>query len=211
MNKTAIVIPTYNEAENLPILINALQGLDIGNLQILVVDDNSPDGTGDIAEGLKAIDPNSRPTPGSGCGNSIGDVSNKFFFVECKQKHTKENIIIDFKEEWLSLTSRMSLQSKKIPVIVTENKYGDRFVTMSAEDFFNEVNLRKSLSVNLIQCRALVICWICSSAVVTDSSLSTSEDVLPSSVSRFPIESRFLNIGKVRFGMVSPPVFNRYI
>ena len=50
-----------------------------------------------IAEGLKAIDPNARPTRGSGCGVEVGDVSNKFFYVEAKQKHTKENIIIDFK------------------------------------------------------------------------------------------------------------------
>lgn len=50
--KTTIVLPTYNEAENLPLMVAALLGLDIPNLHILVVDDNSPDGTGDIAEAL---------------------------------------------------------------------------------------------------------------------------------------------------------------
>ena len=46
--KTSIVIPTYNEAENLPALLEALrrQGPE---LHILIVDDNSPDGTADIA------------------------------------------------------------------------------------------------------------------------------------------------------------------
>jgi dolichol-phosphate mannosyltransferase len=53
MIKTAIVVPTYNEAENLPILIESLFGLGISDLHILIVDDNSPDGTGDIAEELK--------------------------------------------------------------------------------------------------------------------------------------------------------------
>lgn len=44
-----VVIPTYNEAENLPILANALFALPL-KISILVVDDNSPDGTGQLAE-----------------------------------------------------------------------------------------------------------------------------------------------------------------
>jgi len=50
--KITIVIPTYNEAENLPKLISALFELQMPNLNVLVVDDNSPDGTGQIAEDL---------------------------------------------------------------------------------------------------------------------------------------------------------------
>jgi dolichol-phosphate mannosyltransferase len=46
-----VVIPTYNEAENLPKLVSVLFSLPL-DLSVLVVDDNSPDGTGDIAEGL---------------------------------------------------------------------------------------------------------------------------------------------------------------
>ena len=42
---TSIVIPTYNEKENLPLIINSLFDLKIPDLNILVVDDNSPDGT----------------------------------------------------------------------------------------------------------------------------------------------------------------------
>ncbi len=48
-----VVIPTYNEAENLPRLVSALFALPL-DLSVLVVDDNSPDGTGEIAEALKA-------------------------------------------------------------------------------------------------------------------------------------------------------------
>jgi len=47
-----VVIPTYNEADNLPEIAAALFGLDIPGLNILVVDDNSPDGTGQVAEEL---------------------------------------------------------------------------------------------------------------------------------------------------------------
>jgi dolichol-phosphate mannosyltransferase len=47
-----VVIPTYNEAENLPKLVSALFELPIRDLCLLVVDDNSPDGTGQLAECL---------------------------------------------------------------------------------------------------------------------------------------------------------------
>lgn len=50
MPKLTIVLPTYNEAENLPLMIDALFALPIDNLHLLVVDDGSPDGTGQLAE-----------------------------------------------------------------------------------------------------------------------------------------------------------------
>jgi len=45
-----VVLPTYNEKDNLPNMIEALFALNLPNFHILIVDDNSPDGTGDIAE-----------------------------------------------------------------------------------------------------------------------------------------------------------------
>lgn len=50
--KLTTVIPTYNEAENLPKLVSALFALPLPDLHLLVVDDNSPDGTGALAENL---------------------------------------------------------------------------------------------------------------------------------------------------------------
>jgi dolichol-phosphate mannosyltransferase len=47
-----VVIPTYNEAENLPLILKALFNLGIEGLRVLVIDDNSPDGTGQIATQL---------------------------------------------------------------------------------------------------------------------------------------------------------------
>jgi len=52
MSTTTIVVPTYNEAENLPIVVERLFKLDIPSLKLLIVDDNSPDGTGNIADSL---------------------------------------------------------------------------------------------------------------------------------------------------------------
>ena len=50
--KITVVVPTYNEAENLPKIVSALFALPLPELTLLVVDDNSPDGTGQIAEDL---------------------------------------------------------------------------------------------------------------------------------------------------------------
>ena len=52
----AVVIPTYNEAENLPKLVSALFSLPL-TISILVVDDNSPDGTGQVADQLVSAHP----------------------------------------------------------------------------------------------------------------------------------------------------------
>jgi dolichol-phosphate mannosyltransferase len=49
--RSLIVVPTYNEAENIEPLVSAIMALDAG-FEILVVDDNSPDGTGEIADCL---------------------------------------------------------------------------------------------------------------------------------------------------------------
>jgi dolichol-phosphate mannosyltransferase len=57
MRPLTIVIPTYNEVENLPALAAQLWALPVDELKILVVDDASPDGTGDVADGLRAHHP----------------------------------------------------------------------------------------------------------------------------------------------------------
>ena len=51
----AVILPTYNESENIELLTRAI--LDLGRVNhVIVVDDNSPDGTGDIADGMTAED-----------------------------------------------------------------------------------------------------------------------------------------------------------
>jgi len=49
--KIAVVIPTYNEKENLPKITQQIMNLPL-DLKLLVIDDNSPDGTGLVAEEL---------------------------------------------------------------------------------------------------------------------------------------------------------------
>jgi dolichol-phosphate mannosyltransferase len=52
MPKTIIAMPTFNERENLPIRVEQICALNLPDVSILVVDDNSPDGTGQLAEEL---------------------------------------------------------------------------------------------------------------------------------------------------------------
>ena len=54
--KTVVIVPTYNEADNIHDLINQLLALPV-NLQVLVVDDNSPDGTGKLVDEIAAARP----------------------------------------------------------------------------------------------------------------------------------------------------------
>ena len=58
MPTTLVIIPTYNEAENLAKITSALFGLNITDLEILNVDDASPDGTGQVADELVRANPN---------------------------------------------------------------------------------------------------------------------------------------------------------
>ncbi|WP_431941107.1 polyprenol monophosphomannose synthase [Nocardia grenadensis] len=50
--RVTVVVPTYNERDNLPVAVERLTALPVPDLHVLVVDDNSPDGTGEVADKL---------------------------------------------------------------------------------------------------------------------------------------------------------------
>jgi dolichol-phosphate mannosyltransferase len=56
--RALIVIPTYNEKENIPIIVDRVMKVDVSefvrDLHVLVVDDNSPDGTAAVVESMAA-------------------------------------------------------------------------------------------------------------------------------------------------------------
>ncbi len=53
---TLVIIPTYNEKENISAIIGAVLKLS-GGIEVLVIDDNSPDGTGAIVDAMAAVNP----------------------------------------------------------------------------------------------------------------------------------------------------------
>ena len=55
LGKVLVIIPTYNEAENIGLIVNRLRAA-VPDADILIADDNSPDGTGRIADELAAKD-----------------------------------------------------------------------------------------------------------------------------------------------------------
>ncbi len=57
-SSTLIIVPTYNERENLPWLLSRIRA-EVPDVHVLIVDDGSPDGTADLAEEIFAD---------SGCG-----------------------------------------------------------------------------------------------------------------------------------------------
>ena len=56
--RTLLVIPTYNEVQNIQLICQSVLGLNIRGLSVLVVDDNSPDGTADRVRQLQQTHPN---------------------------------------------------------------------------------------------------------------------------------------------------------
>jgi dolichol-phosphate mannosyltransferase len=55
ISKIVVLIPTYNERENLPLIVSRLRAA-VPEADVLVLDDNSPDGTGEVADKLAADD-----------------------------------------------------------------------------------------------------------------------------------------------------------
>ncbi|MCA1644803.1 MAG: polyprenol monophosphomannose synthase [Chloroflexi bacterium] len=56
VSRSLVVLPTYNERENIQPIVTAILGQS-ADFEVLVVDDNSPDGTGEIVDGLMNVQP----------------------------------------------------------------------------------------------------------------------------------------------------------
>ena len=56
LRRVAVLIPTYNERDTLPVIVGRLRDL-VPDVDVVVLDDNSPDGTGEVADVLAAADP----------------------------------------------------------------------------------------------------------------------------------------------------------
>jgi len=109
--KTYVMIPTYNERENINALIGKILKLKIKNLHIAVVDDNSPDGTWKIVEDISKKNKNvhlllRKTDKGRGSAGRDG-------FIYCL-KHNA-GIVIE-------MDADMSHDPKYIPLMIEELK-----------------------------------------------------------------------------------------
>ena len=112
--KTFVMIPTYNEKENIKNLINEILNLKIKNLHIVVADDNSPDGTWKIVEDISKKKKNvhlllRKTKKGRGYAGKDG-------FIYCLKNNA--DIIIE-------MDADMSHNPKYIPTMLKELKNAD--------------------------------------------------------------------------------------
>jgi len=112
--KTYVMIPTYNEKENIKILIDKILALKIKNLHIVVADDNSPDGTWKIVQDISKKKKNvhlllRKNDKGRGSGGRDG-------FIFCLKN--KADIIVE-------MDADMSHDPKYIPLMIKELENAD--------------------------------------------------------------------------------------
>ena len=110
--KIGIVIPTYNESKNIVVLVNDILSLNL-NARIIIVDDNSPDGTGKIADDFAKK-----------YTNSIFVVhrENKLGLGSAHLEGYKQAMNIDC--DLIIGASRLCLKNREIPVVYHERTYG---------------------------------------------------------------------------------------
>lgn len=97
MARTLVVTPTYNEKENLVRFVDAVRGA-LTDADLLIVDDASPDGTGELADGIAAKDSHVRVMHRAGkqglgtayiqaFGRGLGEGYDRFFEMDADLSH----------------------------------------------------------------------------------------------------------------------------
>ena len=91
-----------------------------------------------VAGMLKKIDKYARPSKASGASTESYDIQTKIpLAIECKIQGTVANPKINL-ITWDKLTEEIPLRSDRVPVLFIQNKHGDRFAVLKAEQFFEE-------------------------------------------------------------------------
>lgn len=126
--KTFVMIPTYNESENIKNLINGILKLKIQNLHIVVADDNSPDGTWKIVEDLSKKNKNihlllRKSDKGRGAAGRDG-------FIYCLKNGA--DIVVE-------MDADMSHDPKYIPSLIKELKNADLVLGSRRVEGGNEI------------------------------------------------------------------------
>ena len=126
MNKYLVIIPTYNEAENIAKIITIIDNLDL-KLDFLIVDDSSPDGTADI---VKKINKNNINLITQKKKAGLGTAYKKGF--EWAIKHDYQKII--------QIDADLSHNPKTIPDLIAESEKYDMVIGSRYISGINVVN-----------------------------------------------------------------------
>ncbi len=126
MNKYLVIIPTYNEAENIAKIITIIDNLDL-KLDFLIVDDSSPDGTSDI---VKKINKNNVNLIIQKKKAGLGTAYKKGF--EWAINHNYEKII--------QIDADLSHNPKTIPDLIAESEKYDMVIGSRYISGINVVN-----------------------------------------------------------------------
>lgn len=90
-----------------------------------------------VVELLKRIDPRARPSKASGASTEPYDIQTKLpYAFECKQQLTHKDAVIK-KDTWDKLKAELPWNSNRVPVLVIENKAGNRFAVLDLEYLVN--------------------------------------------------------------------------
>lgn len=146
----AVVVPTYNERENIKILVEKIFRLNIPQLHLVVIDDNSPDGTGAVTEGLRASHPIT--VKHRACKSGLGDAYREAF-LEIDVLAGNPDIVIQ-------MDADLSHDPNEIPRFLEEiKKYdvvlGSRYVSGGGIKNWNVIRRIISRLSNLYACIVL--------------------------------------------------------
>ena len=87
---------------------------------------------------LQKIDKWARPSKASGASTELYDITTAIpLAIECKIQGTKVNPTISL-ITWDKLVEEIPLRSDRVPVLFIQNKHGERFAILKAEQFFEE-------------------------------------------------------------------------
>ena len=73
-----------------------------------------------------------RPCKASGASTELGDIKNSYLLIECKKRNT--NSVTINKNVWNHLINQLPINSKRVPLLVLENKEGRQWAIMDLND-----------------------------------------------------------------------------
>ncbi len=121
--KILVIIPTYNERENIPKVLDIVFGLNIPELDVLIIDDNSPDGTAEVVKEYQQQNPRVNLLPA--CRWRIPPGDSNVFAERCwKPSHWTKFIptVMRSRLSWILKRGSVGFGLRKFPLFFTTGR-----------------------------------------------------------------------------------------